>query len=195
MKILLVSDIESPYIWDNFQPEKFKDIDLMISCGDLKSEYLSFLVTMIKAPLFYVYGNHNESYFENPPEGCESIDNKFVKYKNIRILGIGGCKGYGPKKLLFTDEEMKRKVRKMTRRILWNKGLDILVTHAAAYGIGDDKDLCHEGFKAFNEIIDKYSPKYFIHGHVHLNYLRQKRILQYKNTTVINAYDHYILEY
>lgn len=194
MKVLLVSDVESPYIWDNFDPERFKDIELIISCGDLKSEYLSFLVTMIKAPLFYVYGNHNTRYLTNPPEGCDSIDGKFVKYKNLRIIGFGGCKGMDAERLQFTDEDMKRKIIKLTPQLIWNKGFDILVTHAAAYGIGDDRDLCHEGFKEFNKLIDKYSPKYFIHGHVHLNYGRKQRITQYKNTTIINAYDHYIME-
>ena len=51
MKILVVSDREEPYIWDYFDMERFRDVDLVLSCGDLKAEYLSFLVTMIKAPL------------------------------------------------------------------------------------------------------------------------------------------------
>lgn len=195
MKILAVSDIESPYIWDNFQPDRFKDIDLIISCGDLKSEYLSFLVTVIKAPLIYVPGNHNTSYMSNPPEGCDSIDGQLIKYNNIRIAGFGGCKGFESEKYQYTDDEMRKRVRKLAPQIMWNKGIDVLVTHAAAYGIGDDKDLCHEGFKSFNELLDKYSPKYFIHGHVHLNYGMKSRIIKYRNTTVINAYDHYIFEY
>jgi predicted phosphodiesterase len=73
MKILLVSDEECSYIWDYFDAERFKDIELIISCGDLKADYLSFLVTMIKAPLFYVPGNHDGKYDVKPPEGCESI--------------------------------------------------------------------------------------------------------------------------
>ncbi|WP_218031481.1 hypothetical protein [Paenibacillus kobensis] len=36
MKILIVSDEESKYIWDYFDRERFKDIDLIISCGDMK---------------------------------------------------------------------------------------------------------------------------------------------------------------
>ena len=49
MRILLLSDTESKYIWDHFDAERFEDIELVISCGDLKSEYLSFIATMIKA--------------------------------------------------------------------------------------------------------------------------------------------------
>jgi hypothetical protein len=50
MRILLVSDEESPYLWDYYQPGRLEGIDLILSCGDLKPEYLSFLVTMSTAP-------------------------------------------------------------------------------------------------------------------------------------------------
>ncbi len=59
MKILLVSDQESKFIWEHFDTDRFKDIDFILSSGDLKSEYLSFLVTMVNKPLFYVHGNHD----------------------------------------------------------------------------------------------------------------------------------------
>ena len=48
MKILLLADEESKYLWDFFEKEKLDGIDLIISCGDLKAEYLSFLATMAK---------------------------------------------------------------------------------------------------------------------------------------------------
>jgi predicted phosphodiesterase len=36
MRILLLSDTESKYIWDHFDAERFEDIELVISCGDLQ---------------------------------------------------------------------------------------------------------------------------------------------------------------
>ena len=51
MKILLISDEESPSLWDYYQPEKLSCVDLILSCGDLKREYLEFLVTMTNKPL------------------------------------------------------------------------------------------------------------------------------------------------
>ncbi len=70
MKILAVSDEESPVLWDYYTPGCLKEYDLILSCGDLKSEYLTFLVTMSRAPLLYVHGNHDEGYLSRPPEGC-----------------------------------------------------------------------------------------------------------------------------
>lgn len=195
MKILLVSDEESKYIWDFFQEDKFSDIDLILSCGDLKQDYLSFLVTMIKAPLFYVHGNHDCGYLRRPPEGCQCIDGKFVQYKGIRILGLGGSMKYKEKPFLYTEHEMKKRINKLKFKLFLNKGCDIIITHAAPKDISDEKDLCHEGFKCFVDLMDKYSPKYFFHGHVHLSYGMKPRIVKYNNTTVVNAYDHYIIEY
>jgi uncharacterized protein len=194
LKILLVSDEESTYIWDFFQPEKFKDIELIISCGDLKADYLSFLVTMIKAPLLYVPGNHDTKYLTHPPEGCESIDGKLVKFKGLRILGLGGSHRYSFAEYQYSEKEMKKRIRKLKPRLWINKGFDILVTHAPAFGIGDDQDPCHQGFKGFNSLMEKYSPKYFFHGHVHLNYGMKPRFNQYKDTKIINAFQYHIID-
>lgn len=195
MKILFISDVESKYLWDYFDKKYFEDIELIISCGDLKAEYLSFLVTMASVPLLYVHGNHDSDYIKNPPEGCDCIEDTIVTYNNIRILGLGGSKLYNNGDFQYSEEEMKKRIKKLKRKIIKNDGFDILVTHAGLYGFDDDKDLCHGGFLSFNELLDKYSPKYFVHGHIHLNYGRKERIREYNKTTVINAYEKYILDY
>lgn len=46
MKILLISDEEDKYLWDYYRPGRFDGIDLILSAGDLKPEYLSFLETI-----------------------------------------------------------------------------------------------------------------------------------------------------
>jgi len=194
MKILVVSDREEPYIWDYFDRERFRDVELVLSCGDLKAEYLSFLVTMINAPLFYVPGNHNKHYLTNPPEGCESADDRLLVYNGVRILGLGGCMNYNYMEFQYTEEQMQKRVRRLKRTIKKHKGFDILLTHSPAYGLGDGDDLAHTGFKCFVDLLDTYSPKYFFHGHQHLNYGRRSRIMQYKNTTIVNAYGYYMID-
>lgn len=194
MKILLVSDCESSYIWDHFDKERFQDVELVLSCGDVKAEYLSFLVTMIKAPLFYVPGNHNRDYLENPPEGCVSADGTILTYKGVRILGLGGSINYSNKAFQYTEEQMAKRIKKLGRQIRKNKGFDILLTHSPALGYGDGDDNAHRGFSCFLDLLDKHNPPYFFHGHQHLNYGRQGRYLQYKNTTIVNAYSYHIID-
>ena len=49
MRILLISDEESAYLWDHYQPGRLDGIDLMISCGDLSPEYNSELLSALNA--------------------------------------------------------------------------------------------------------------------------------------------------
>ena len=195
MKILFLADEESKKIWDFFHKEDYEDIDLVISCGDLKPEYLSFVATMIPVPLMYVHGNHDDKYERRPPEGCICIEDRVVMFNGVRIMGLGGSYRYKPGKNQYTELEMERRVHKMFFKIKSKRGFDILVTHAPAEGLHDGEDLCHKGFGTFNRLIEKYHPKYFVHGHVHMNYGRDiPRIDQLGDTKVINAYEKYVLE-
>ena len=96
MKILCIADEENRGLWDHFQKEKLEGIDLILSAGDLSSDYLQFLVTMGRAPLLYVHGNHDESYSFKPPLGCESVEDRVYDFKGLRILGLGGAPWYKP---------------------------------------------------------------------------------------------------
>jgi len=58
MKILAISDIVVPQLYTEQIPERFLDVDLVLSCGDLPYEYLEYIVTRLGKPLFYVRGNH-----------------------------------------------------------------------------------------------------------------------------------------
>lgn len=149
MKILAISDEESAYLWDYFDKEKLKGIDLIISCGDLAAEYLSFLTTMTSIPVLYVHGNHDERYEQKPPEGCICIEDKIYVYKGIRILGLGGSMRYKGGNHQYTERQMTRRVRKMFFPLLFRRGFDILVTHAPAYQLNDGRDLPHQGFQVF----------------------------------------------
>ena len=57
-------------------------------------------------------------------------------------------------------------------------------------------DAAHRGFVCFTELIDSYHPRYHVHGHIHLRYGHGiPRITERKETTVINACGHYIIEF
>lgn len=194
VKVLLVSDVEDSYIWDHFDHERFKDIELVISCGDLKADYLEYIANMIKAPVLYVNGNHDTRYLEKPPGGCIPIDDKIFVYKNIRILGLGGSIDYNKGVFQYSQKEMHKRVLKLKLSLWKHKGFDILVTHSPAKGIGDGKDICHQGFEAFVDVLNKYSPKYFFYGHQHLEYGNGARKMIYNTTITINAFKYHIIE-
>ena len=113
MKILVVSDKESKALWDYYEPGKLDPYDLIISCGDLAPQYLSFLATFTKAPVLYVRGNHDDCYEQTPPDGCTDIDGKFYHFKGLRIVGLGGSMRYRPGINQYTDDEMFSRVRRL----------------------------------------------------------------------------------
>ncbi len=196
MKILAIADVESKLLWDYYKQGMLDGIDLIISCGDLDPRYLSFLVTMTTVPVLYVHGNHDTKYETVPPEGCTCIEDMIYSYKGIRILGLGGSMRYKPGAHQYTEREMQRRVRRLRYQLWRSGGFDILVTHAPAYQLNDGMDLPHQGFQVFLDLMEKYKPKFFLHGHVHINYGRQhKRYDKYRDTHVINAYERCIFDF
>ena len=70
-----------------------------------------------------------------------------------------------------------------------------MLTHSPAAGYGDGEDRAHQGFACMVKLMEKYRPKYFVHGHVHPNYCPTRpKVLQHGETTIINAFERYILE-
>lgn len=195
MKILLLADKESESLWDYFDKSKIADIDLVISCGDLDSRYLSFLASFTHAPVLYVHGNHDTAYAKIPPEGCINIEDKIYCYKGLRILGLGGSMRYKDGPHQYSQYDMNKRIFFLTPQLLRKRGFDILVAHSPAYGLNDGEDLPHKGFAGFIKLLDKYKPKYFVHGHVHMSYGRKYvREYDYKDTKVVNAYEKYVIE-
>lgn len=196
MRILAVSDVPSRAYYDFYTPGKLKDFDLILACGDLKKEYLEFLVTMANRPLLYVPGNHDESFTDRPPEGCVCIDGKVYEHQGVRFLGLGGSHKYREGAYQYTEREMAARVRRVKPAIRKSGGFDVLVTHAPARGLNDFDTLAHRGFECFNDLLDRYEPKYFVHGHIHKNYgTNLPRETRRGSTTVINAYEHWTIEF
>lgn len=195
MNILVIGDVPSKSLWDFYDETKLKDVDLILSSGDLPAEYLSFLVTFAHCPLLYVHGNHDTSYEEKPPEGCVCIDDRIYEYQGVRILGLGGSMRYRPGDWQFTEQEMCRRVWRLFRHFRLHGGFDILLTHAPAFGVDDRPDLPHRGFAVFLKLMERYRPRYMVHGHVHMNYGYQiQRTVQYLDTTIVNSYEKYVVE-
>ena len=195
MKILVLADIESKYLWDFFEKSKLEGIDLILSAGDLSPEYLEFLATFAMVPILYIHGNHDTKYEKKPPLGCVCIDDDIYEYNGLKIMGLGGSMCYNNGTYQYTEQEMAKRYKKLRRKIRKNGGVDILITHSPAYHLHDSSDLPHTGFKVFLDILDEQKPMLFAHGHVHINYGRDfKRESMYNETRVINAYEKYLIE-
>ena len=196
MKILAIADEESKLYFDYFKPGSLDEFDLILAAGDLHKEYLEFLVTMAHCPLLYVRGNHDDRFMQDPPEGCICIDDTLYVHNGVRILGLGGSYAYRKGANMYTDRQMAKRVKKLRFKLWRHKGFDILLTHAPALHLNDMDNRTHRGFKVFVKLLEKYEPRYFIHGHVHKSYgIKIPQVSKHKNTVVINAYEYYKFEY
>ena len=197
MKILAVADHEAKYYYDYYKPGKLKEFDLILSCGDLRREYLEFLVTMARCPVLYVHGNHDGRLDRQPPEGCFCVEDRIYVHKGVRVLGLGGSYRYNAEGThMYTERQMASRIRRLQFQIWKHKGFDILLTHAPAYEINDLDTMAHRGFECFRGLLDKHQPRYFVHGHVHRSYGREiPRKTIYSNTTIINADEYCSFEF
>jgi len=195
MKILLLADHAEPMLWEHLDRRRLEGVELILSCGDLPAEYLSFLTCFTNAPILYIHGNHDGKYENKPPEGCICIEDMVYIHNGVRILGLGGSMRYNQGPHQYSEKDMMRRIRRLRFRLWRTKGIDILLTHAPAYQLGDDNDLAHRGFEAFLHVIDQYAPKLMAHGHVHQSYRYDfKRVRQRGYTQVVNAYGSYVFE-
>lgn len=194
LRALIVSDQESKFIWDHFDRSRFEGIDVIISCGDLKASYLSFLTTMVGAPLLYVPGNHDGDYLRRPPEGCEDLTQQMVTIKGVRFIGFGGANSMAPKPFHYTEKDVSRQVVRRIPEICNHGGFDVLVTHTPAEGVGDGGSNFHRGFRGYLALLHQYQPCYHLHGHQHPSYPGYKKEQHYRGTHIINAYGYRVLE-
>ena len=197
MQILALADTEERSLkeyWNEHTAARLSDVGLILSAGDLRADYLEFLVTMLNVPLVYVRGNHDGAYEKRPPEGCIDADGRIVEVRcpekggmkgfrdgeagirTMRILGLGGSMRYKTGAAdMYTETEMAmRTVRTglslAAGRLRGKEGFDILLTHAPCKNYGDMDDPPHRGFECFGQILERYQPKYHVYGHVHKEY-------------------------
>ncbi len=196
MKILVVADtMVAEFSEPDFQTDITRGVELIISCGDLPPEYLSFLSKRVGVPVYYVRGNHDIRYDVAPPEGCLEIHRQIITYGGVRILGLGGSRWYNGGPNQYPERVLRRFIRKLWFGLLFGGKIDMVVTHAPPRWIGDKEDPCHRGFRCFRKLIDRYQPAYFLHGHIHKLFEDdEERISMVGKTRVINCYGYYVFE-
>jgi uncharacterized protein len=214
MRILCVSDQVDPLVYSPRMRERFKDVDLVLSAGDLPPEYLGFITSMLNKDLVYVAGNHDlgeleargmRRWIDNAPDavdastGAINVGFKLKRMDGLIVLGLPGSMLYNNGPNQYSEFSMSLRIALLAPRLFLNKvfrgrAVDIVLTHASPLGIHDRGDLCHRGFKCFLWLMRVFKPKWLVHGHIHLYDLADVRISRYRETTVINAFGHWVLD-
>jgi Icc-related predicted phosphoesterase len=206
MKILAVSDkvmdaIYSPSIQDNFG-----SVDLVIACGDLPFYYLEFIISSLNVPCYFVYGNHDDNFrltLDGPttihPPGWVNLDEQGACAKGLLLAGLEGSLRYRPDGVhQYTQTDMRWKALRLLPRLLANRlqhgrYLDILVAHSPPFGIHDGPDYPHVGFQVFCTLMERFRPRYLLHGHKHI-YGPEPTWTTFCETQVVNVYPYRVIE-
>ena len=206
IKLLTVSDKIVPLIHSSRIRERFGDIDLILSCGDLPYTYLEYIITLLDKPLYYVRGNHDQDLDPqtiNPPSSpLGGFDlHRSNRFQNgLLLAGVEGSIRYNQKtRFQYTQREMWSHVLSLVPGLFLNRFrqgrfLDIFVTHAPPRGIHEGKDWAHQGIRAFRWLLDVFQPRYHFHGHVHYYHPDTNTETRLGKTTVINTYRYRVIE-
>ena len=197
--ILAISDEVERLIYSDNIRERFKHIDLILSCGDLPTNYLEFIVSSLNVPLYGVRGNHDfGGSFKGIPTGSlgpgtGDLHRQLVETNGLLIAGLEGSMEYNKGPHQYSETTMRLEIARLVPRLLINKlrhgrYLDILVTHAPPHGIHDQPDRCHTGFIAFRQFLTRFRPRYHLHGHIHIYDRQTITRTKFAETIVQNVY-------
>ena len=201
LKVLSISDRIDSQLLEKDTYEGFKDVDLILSCGDLPYYHIEKLFHLYEVPVLYVRGNHDprvEYGKSGPlygPRGAIDLHNRVVVLNELIIAGFEGSLPYKEGPFLYSQNEMWHFVLGMVPRLLLNKlvhgrYVDVVITHSPPFGIHDKDSNIHGGFKAFRWLIKTFQPAYFFHGHIHVYTDEETVETVVGQTKVINTYGH-----
>jgi Icc-related predicted phosphoesterase len=144
-----------------------------------------------------------DDYDRPGPRGCVNLDGRVRDVAGLRVAGLGGSMRYTEGPNQYTQKQMQRRAARLEMRVRLEalvprraappRDIEVLITHAAPLGVGDEDDSCHEGFAAFHGLVARLSPRVLIHGHVH-PYGRRVEDHSINGTRVVNAVGHRLIE-
>lgn len=208
VRILCVADEVDLLIYSANIAQRFQDIDLILSAGDLPPEYLEFIASMLNKPIVSVAGNHDSAElprnrdtlrFSNEMRGLlGQVHFGLKKECDLSILGLPGSIRYNNGENQYSDFWMTCRIiamlpRLLLRKIFYGRAVDIILAHSPPRGIHDGGDPAHIGFTAYRWLIRFAQPYFFIHGHVHLYDIQALREIEYFRTKVVNVYGHSVI--
>jgi len=205
IKILAVSDQVVERIYSLAANEHFKDVNLILGCGDLPYNYLEYLVSMLNVPMLYVPGNHDPEYnLDNSlsyAEGGSNLDLKTASVKGLLLAGLGGSIRYRPDGVnQYTQSQAFFRAYRLLLQILimqirHGRKLDILITHSPPFEIHDDDSSSHTGLKALNFLIRTVQPRYLLHGHTHFfRHNLENSATEIGHTMVMNIFPYKVIK-
>ena len=157
LKVVLISD-------DILQVGSLdiQEADLLISLGDLMDQTI-FRAIEVYQPLHVlaVRGNHDEA--QPFPAPIQDLHLQVTEINGLLFGGFQGCWKYKEGGCyLYTQQQASKLLDRFPP-------VDVFLAHNSPWDVHErDKDI-HQGFEAFRNYIERVQPRYFFHGHQHVN--------------------------
>ena len=198
MDVLAVSDRRLPKLSNaDFLRRQYGNVKAVVSCGDLDSDYLDFIVSVLNVQLFYVRGNHDH-HPQHDELGGINLHRRFVTHHGVSMAGLEGSMRYNNTGIQYTESAMASMVLSMMPLLLFRRmtnkySVELFVAHSPPRKLNDATDFAHRGFRSFRWLLRWARPRYLIHGHIDLYDQRIERELMFVATTIININPYYAL--
>lgn len=183
MNILAIAD-RSPKI-DIISTINEKEIDIVITLGDLDRWDLLPLKEISSVPKIGIYGNHDSGTYM-PELGIWDMHLKLWDFQGLRFGGFQGCVRYknNPDAIMCTQEEAQQLMQNFPK-------VDVFISHCPPRGINDEEEIAHQGFDALRLYIDTQQPKVWLHGHTYPT--EENIVKQHGPTRIEYVYEHKVL--
>jgi hypothetical protein len=189
VRILAISDERDHTLDDARNREPLGPVDLVVGCGDLAPDWLSFVADAFLAPLVYVRGNHDDrGPWPTPPgvpAAASGVDRRTIP--GLPILALSWPR--------FTRDGARRDEASAWSQVA-RLGIDavrsprppvLIVSHVPPRDAGDTPtDPYHRGFAAYRFLADRVRPPLWLHGHTNLA-AQAGWVERCGSTTLLNA--------
>jgi Icc-related predicted phosphoesterase len=132
LRVLAVADREDRSLYEGFNQERWgaAGIELILCCGDLRPTFLDFLVSSFNVPCFYVRGNHDLTYADSPPAGCINLDERLLRFRGLRFLGLEGSRWYNGGPAQYKERAFRWRAFWAGWTIRQAGGVDVIIAHS-----------------------------------------------------------------
>ena len=168
IRLLAVSDDRDPALDHPENRNRLERVDLVVGCGDLEPDYLSFLADAFVSPLVFVRGNHDAGAAWN----AESLhvpdpiaDGAVLREAGIAVTGLSW-----PSLRNGRARDETGAWSQVAQLMLRHAGRPpeplLVLSHAPPRGAGDvATDPYHVGFSAYEWLARHVKPPLWLHGH------------------------------
>jgi len=197
IRLLAVSDQHDRALEDERSRRALGPIDLILGCGDLDCDDLSFLADGFNAPLVYVLGNHDaDARWEACQAYCpDAIQSTAVRHETgLSIAGLTWPGRRGPGAPRSERGAWAQALRLAVRRLGRPEPV-IVISHVPPLGAGDMTSPAgyHRGFRGYSWLMGRLRPPLWLHGHTPLAATIDWQVERGK-TTVVNVTGSVVIE-